>query len=501
MDVEILIVGAGPTGLVLALTLDKLKIPFKIIENKAKPDEVSKAMLVVPGTLEHYSQLDIVDDVLEAGLEIFEGVIHNNKRSEKLKFEDFRAEVSRFSKLFTYPQDENERLLVQTLKERGHSIYWGTTFEELKQEESKVIVEMSNNQESYEETFAYVVGANGGSSSVRNALNIEFQGKTNTQLFFVSDVELENEEIQEKKVHAFMKNQGFLLCFPLRNKTTKRLIGIIPKELTKKENLSMADLSPALFDQFGLKIAETSWFSRYKIHHRLAETFKVGRVFLAGDAAHIHSPVGGQGMNAGIADAINLGWKLADTLNKKVNPAILDTYEEERRTYAKQLVKTTDRAFKIVTTDNLFIHKIRNNLSAMLGKFALTKSDTLSSRLFQVISQTGIHYKTSQLNAEANQNELLGLRLPYYKNNLDSIDEMRWHVHVYGEIKSDFKEFLDAYALPYDEISWEDEMNTVDLAENTAYLIRPDGYIAWASKNQDDKSLANYFKKWQIVPH
>jgi len=458
-------------------------------------------MLVVPGTLEHYSQLDIVDEVLEAGLEIFEGVIYNNNRSEKLKFEDFRTEVSRFSKLFTYPQDENERLLVQTLEERGHPVHWSTTFEELRQEDSNVIVKMSNNQESYEEAFAYIVGADGGSSSVRNALNVEFQGETNTQLFFVSDVELENEEIQEKKVHAFMKNQGFLLCFPLRNKTTKRLIGIIPKELTEKENLSMADLSPVLFDQFGLKIAETSWFSRYKIHHRLAETFKVGNVFLAGDAAHIHSPVGGQGMNAGIADAMNLGWKLAYTLNKKVNPAILETYEEERRAYAKQLVKTTDRAFKIVTTDNLFIHKTRNNLSALLGKFALTKSDILSDRLFQVVSQTGIHYETSSLNDKNNQNDLLGLRLPYYKNNLESIDAMHWHIHVYGKMTSDFRDFLDVYGLPYHEIPWEDEMNEVNLTENTAYLIRPDGYIAWASKNQDDKSLANYFKKWQIVPH
>jgi len=501
MDDEILIVGAGPTGLVLALTLDKLKIPFKIIEKKAKPDEVSKAMLVVPGTLEHYSQLGIVDEVLDAGLEIFEGVIHNNKRSEKLKFENFRTEVSRFSKLFTYPQDENERLLVQTLKERGHRIHWSTTFEELKQENSKVIVEMNNNQENYEEAFAYVVGADGGSSSVRNALNIEFQGETNTQLFFVSDVQLQNEELQGKTAHAFMKNQGFLICFPLRNKTTKRLIGIIPKELTEKENLSMADLSPALFKQFGLKIAETSWFSRYKIHHRLAETFKVGRVFLAGDAAHIHSPVGGQGMNAGIADAINLGWKLADTLNNKIHPQILETYEEERRTYAKQLVKTTDRAFKIVTTDNLFIHNIRNNLTAILGKLALTKSNTLGDRLFQVISQTGIHYENSNLNAENTQNDLLGLRLPYYKNNLDSIDEMHWHVHVYGKIKSHFRNFLDDYGLPYHEIPWEDEINNVGLTENTAYLIRPDGYIAWISKVQNAKHLSDYLQKCQILPH
>jgi 2-polyprenyl-6-methoxyphenol hydroxylase-like FAD-dependent oxidoreductase len=500
MQAKILIVGAGPTGLVLALTLDKFNIPFKIIDQKPKPEDISKAMLVVPGTLEHYSQLEILDAVLEEGLELTEGFIHGAKHTKKIFIKDCRSEISRYPKLITYPQDAHERLLVQLLESRGHHIHWDTTFQNLSQTHTKAHVEMKANNAKIKEDFSYVVGADGGSSAVRKALDIAFKGETNEELFFVSDVELENEEFQGEVVHAFMKEEDFLLAFPLKNKTTKRLIGIIPKEVENTSNIQIQDLLPILEERFGLKIAETSWFSEYKIHHRLAEQFRKERVFLAGDAAHIHSPVGGQGMNAGIGDAVNLGWKLAKTLHKKVDSEILNTYEEERREYAEQLVKTTDRFFKLVTANNPIIRRLRANFTPVLANFILTKTDQLSDFIFETIGQTAIQYKHTTLNTKDSRNKLLGSRLPYYKHNLDYIDEMSWQVQIYGRPNLELKHFLDEYGLAYQEFQWEDDMRKAGFIKGAAYFIRPDGYIAWMNRKQDYKSLAAYLRKWKILP-
>lgn len=498
MSEEVLIVGAGPTGLILALTLDKFDIPFKIIEKKKSPDEISKAMLVVPGTLEHYSQLDLVKNVLENGLEPEKVVIHNHKETIELDFEAYRMQLSRYSRLFTYPQDEHERFLIQTLEERGHKIHWNISFETLDQQSNKITVQMKEDEETFSETFTYVIGADGGSSAVRKAVDIPFEGGTNEQVFFVADAELENEELQGEVAHVFMLRQNFLLAFPLSNQKTKRLIGIIPEELVEKDKKSMEHMAPIFREHFGIEIAESQWFSEYKIHHRLAESFKVGNVFLAGDAAHVHSPVGGQGMNAGIADAINLGWKLAYVLKGKSPKQLLYTYHQERSEFAKELVSTTDRAFKVVTANNPFISQLRSQLITTFADLVFNKTDRLSDFFFKTISQMATQYEETALNAKDVQNKLLGSRLPYYKNNLNYTDEMKWHVQVYGQIDTDFEAFLLKNGLFYYEITWEDSMKDTGFSPNTAYLIRPDGYIAWVSEEQDVASIARYLHKWRF---
>ena len=498
MVVEVLIVGAGPTGLVLALTLDKFGVPFKMIEKKASPDEISKAMLVVPGTLEHYSQLGLVDNVLENGLEPEKIVVHNPKEKLELDFEAYRTQLSRYSRLFTYPQDEHERFLIQELENRGHTIHWNTSFEGLNQKPNEITVQLKTDEETFSEIFTYVVGADGGSSAVRKAVGIAFEGETNEQIFFVADAELANEDLQGKVAHFFITRQNFLLAFPLSNQTTKRLIGIIPEELVENDKKSMEHMAPIFEEHFGIEIAESQWFSEYKVHHRLAESFKVGNVFLAGDAAHVHSPVGGQGMNAGIADAVNLGWKLAHVIKGESLKQLLYTYHEERSEFAEKLVSTTDRAFKVVTADNPIVSQLRSRLITTLADFVLNKTDRLSDVLFKTISQMAIQYEKTSLNAEGVRNKLLGSRLPYNKNNLDYTDEMEWHVQVYGQIDADFEVFLDEHNLPHYEITWEDSMNDSHFLPNTAYLIRPDGYIAWVSEKQDVESIASYLQKWRI---
>lgn len=498
MQADVLIVGAGPAGLALALTLDKFGISFKIVEQKEAPDQLSKAMLVVPGTLAHYSQLGFADDVWEGGITPHKIVVHQQDKQAEIDLTALGGNDGPYSHLLTYPQDEHERLLIDVLKKRGHSIQWQTAFKALKQQPTAVQVEMETEKQLVSESFRYVVGADGGSSAVRQALDLAFAGEASDKLFFVADVALANDELAGEVVHAFFLKEDFLLCFPLRNQTTKRLIGIIPRGLAGKESIEMQDLTLHFKKELGLEITKASWFSEYKVHHRLAESYRKGNVFLIGDAAHLHSPIGGQGMNAGIADAVNLGWKLAHVLQYHAPDKLLETYEEERKRYAQTLISTTDRAFKFVTADSQVLNKIRNHLVMNLAPYTLNQSKNLGDRLFQLISQTNIQYKRSTLNAQDVSHPLLGKRPPYDASNAECMHEMIWHVQVYGSIRPAFQLFLKKYNIPYNERTWESEMKQKGFLEDTAFLARPDGYIAWISEEQDETSLKNYIEKWKL---
>jgi 2-polyprenyl-6-methoxyphenol hydroxylase-like FAD-dependent oxidoreductase len=133
--------------------------------------------------------------------------------------------------------------------------------------------------------------------------------------------------------------------FPVRSSGMRRLIGLVPSELSRSEDLGFEDIRTYVEPLFDIKVTQVNWFSTYRVHHRVADKFRVGRAFLVGDAGHIHSPAGGQGMNTGIGDAVNLGWKIAHLLQNRADAALLDTYEPERIGSARSLVSTTDRAF------------------------------------------------------------------------------------------------------------------------------------------------------------
>ncbi|MGV3507661.1 MAG: FAD-dependent monooxygenase, partial [Sphingobacteriaceae bacterium] len=210
---------------------------------------------------------------------------------------------------------------------------------------------------------------------------------------------------------------GFTAVFPMRD-SNYRLIGLVPKTLRNKEFLSFDDLRPYLTFNLGFPITERccKWFSTYQLHHRMAEKFRSQRCFLIGDAAHIHSPVGGQGMNTGLQDAYNLAWKLAGVLEKKYPESILDTYAQERMPVAKRLLKTTDRLFTLVILQGWLVRKLKGIILPLLAK-TFWKSGVTNRRLFEIISQTGIQYHDSQLSIHHSQSKKVkaGDRLPYIK--------------------------------------------------------------------------------------
>lgn len=452
-------------------------------------------MLLVPGTLEHYSQLGIADLVLEDTLKPDQAYIHTSRGVASFDFDKVRVKRSRFQQLYTYPQDEHEALLYQILKERGGDVQWDTEFLEAVESAESIKVKLKSGSKEIIESYEYVIGADGASSQVRKSLGIDFAGETNNRQFFVTDVEIEETSFQQNDIHAYLTKGYFTLLFPLRNKNISRLIGVFPLEMVEQKQTDINHLKLFFKETFKFTITKVHWFAPYKIHHRLAQQFRKGNSFLIGDAAHIHSPVGGQGLNAGVADAVNLSWKLAQVILQKNQPQLLDTYETERRAYAKTLVKTTDRAFNIMISDINWINRAREKVAPTLANLIINQSAGLKENLLGRITQLHIHYKDSPLNA--GDSKLSGRRLPHYQENSQLTDSMNWQLHIYGTLQKELKSFLKQYPqLEVHLLEWEDPMTDAGFKKDAAYLVQPDGYIAWTSHTQDQQALADYLNKW-----
>src|SRR5205807_5332406 len=205
----------------------------------------------------------------------------------------------------------------------------------------------------------YIAGCDGAHSTVRETLEIGFPGGAYAHLFYVADVEATGAAMNGE-VHVALDATDFLAVFPLKAEKRARLVGTIGEESEHRhETLSWNDVSKRVIEWMPIDVERVNWFSTYRVHHRVADQFRKGRAFLLGDAAHIHSPVGGQGMNTGIGDAVNLAWKLAAVLRHQAPPAVLETYESERIGFARRLVATTDRAFTLVTSRGRLARVVR----------------------------------------------------------------------------------------------------------------------------------------------
>ncbi|HTU24178.1 MAG TPA: FAD-dependent monooxygenase, partial [Pirellulales bacterium] len=234
----------------------------------------------------------------------------------------------------------------------------------------------------------------------------------------------------------------------------------------------------------------------YKVHHRVANRFREERVFLLGDAAHIHSPVGGQGMNTGIGDAANLAWKLAAALGGS-DETLLDTYEPERIAFARRLVATTDEGFTFVTAQGRLARWIRTRLVPVVMPL-LFRIGPMRRFFFRTVSQTGIRYRDSALSQGQAGAVHGGDRLPWVgagaaADNFAPLASLAWQLHVYGQPRAGLAEACGKLDLSLYVFTWSREAAKAGLACNAIYLIRPDGYVALADAGGDPKSLGRYF--------
>ncbi|HTE19860.1 MAG TPA: FAD-dependent monooxygenase [Armatimonadota bacterium] len=498
-DPQILIVGAGPTGLVLALVLARSGVRPRIVDRHAGPGEASRAIAVHARTLEYYRQLGFADEVVAGGIRM--ETIHLRERGRDVAtFElgDIGEGLSPFPFVLSFPQDDHERVLVQRLREAGVEVEWSTELLSFHDEGDTVQAVLRSHGSEETAGFAYLCGCDGASSVVRKGLGIGFPGGTYDDLFFVADVRATGGAVNGD-LNVCLGDKGFLLVLPVRSSGTSRLIGIVPAEVRDRPAIEFSDVRGEVEALSGVSVEHVNWFSTYHVHHRVADRFRQGRAFLAGDAGHIHSPAGGQGMNTGVGDAVNLAWKLAAVLRGKADAALLDSYEPERLPFARTLVATTDRAFTGLVGGLPGGELVRTRLVPHLVPFALGLS-WVRKAAFRVLSQTRINYRESPL-SEGHAGEVSGgERLPWVEgmDNFAPLESLEWQVHVYGTTDAPLQEFAASQGLRLVEHPGGGRTEEAGLAEDALYLVRPDGYVGLACPEQNLAVLRRYLERFRI---
>ena len=421
VQTDVVIIGAGPTGLSLACQLIRYGIDFVIVEKSTGLTPFSKALAVHARTLEIYEQMDLAEPAVAEGM-IAEKVriVEGGQVRGQVDLAHAGNGMSPYPFVLNLEQSKNEALLYDYIKRHGKDVIWKTEMTELAQTYTGVTARVRNtDKREYQIEAKYLVGCDGPHSAVRHALGLTFEGSTFERLFYVADVCLDW-EFPHNAMHVCLVPHSVVAFFPMKGENRYRIVGAFPDGMA-------ADPDQIPFEQIEqhvrqeteipLQITAVDWFSAYKVHSRHVDRFSEGRCFLAGDAAHIHTPAGGQGMNTGIQDAYNLAWKLASVLKGQANGRILDTYNQERLENAKRLLQTTDRLFSAASGSgsDWLMDFIRTTIFPTLAKYVIG-SEIVRSRFFPMISQIGIHYRDSELSehtGEAGFSVVAGDRLPY----------------------------------------------------------------------------------------
>jgi 2-polyprenyl-6-methoxyphenol hydroxylase-like FAD-dependent oxidoreductase len=499
-DPEVLIPGAGPTGLVLALWLTRLGVRVRLIDQAAEPGTTSRALAVHARTLEFYRQVGLADAVVERALEFAAvNLWARGRKAGRAVFGPMGQGLSPFPYILILPQDQHERFLVERLAEAGVQVERRTELLGFEDTGGRVLARLRR-PDGAEETFeaAYLAGCDGAHSRVREVLGTGFPGGTYSHLFYVADVEASG-PVMNGELHVALDDADFLAVFPMRGTGRARLIGTVLQEAEgRDETLSWDDVGKGVIGHLGITIERVNWFSTYRVHHRVAEHFGRGRAFLLGDAAHIHSPVGGQGMNTGIGDAVNLAWKLAAVVHGRADPALLETYEPERIGFARRLVATTDRAFTVVTSAGPIARRVRLDVAPRLIP-ALFASRAFRRFMFRTVSQIAINYRGSSLSEGRAGSVAGGDRLPWIPlDNFSPLASLDWQVHVYGAAAPGIAETCGRRGLALHTFPWQSAMSRTGLRRDAVYLVRPDGHVALADPEATPARLERYLNGRRI---
>ncbi|HMF10022.1 MAG TPA: FAD-dependent monooxygenase [Thermoanaerobaculia bacterium] len=511
---EVLIVGAGPTGLMLANQLVRRGVRPRIIERHEGPARQTRALGVQARTLEIYEHLGIAQRAIELGTpSMGMQMWRNGKFAARVPVGDIGRDQTPYPYVLILGQDDNERLLGEILQRAGIRVEWNTELVGLTQENESVRVTLKRPDATREETTAaWVAGCDGARSAVRDFNRIPFVGAPYEHVFYVADTRMTG-PMAPGEVNGYLWPRGFHLFFPLRGIEHWRLVGIVPEDLRGREGLTFEDVVPSIQReaQSRLSFQECTWFSTYRIAHRRAERFRERRCFVLGDAAHVHSPVGAQGMNTGLQDAYNLAWKLGLVVSGAAESSLLDTYAREREPVAQQLLATTDRAFSFLVSGNRLAQAARlqllpRGLALAMGIGRLRKA------AFRTISQTGIRYRKSSLSVtlaglprEAPQ---AGDRFPWFevrqspgqpaRGIFADLDDTRFTLVVRGQpgLPSDppgRSGLLRTTTIS--EAGVEPSLERLHIPSPSFFLVRPDGYIGLCGGRLDPQEVARYFDR------
>jgi 2-polyprenyl-6-methoxyphenol hydroxylase-like FAD-dependent oxidoreductase len=396
---QVLIIGAGPTGLMLAGQLVAQGVRCRIIDKAAARSPHSRALVVQPRTLELLDPMGLTEGLLAAGQPTPEVAVYlNHRRVADLDISGTGITDTAYPFLLFVSQVETERLLERYLTEHGVQVERPLELLSFKSDASKVTAQLQHGDGRSETVQAtYLIGCDGAHSVVRKGLGLSFAGEAYAQDFVLADVEIDW-PLSHRQLTISLSDDGVFVVFPMKGERAYRIIAAragSPAADAGDPTLAELQALAAARSPVPLTLSAPRWLARFRLHHRAVDRYRCGRCFVAGDAAHIHSPAGGQGMNTGIQDAANLAWKLALVLRGEAPESLLDSYHEERWPVGQALLRTTDRMFSMGTTRNRLLVGARNLLLPLVSR--ALQSQLLRQRLFRFIGQLGIAYPTSRI--------------------------------------------------------------------------------------------------------
>jgi 2-polyprenyl-6-methoxyphenol hydroxylase-like FAD-dependent oxidoreductase len=510
-DLDVLVVGAGPTGLVLAAQLCAYGVRFRLVDRQADRVHESRALAVQPRTLEVLAGLGVSDELVAAGNAAVHLRLHLGATVVPVALSATGVGDTPYPFLLFLSQAETERILAAHLDRHGVRVEREVRLVALDQDGERATCRLRHGDGREETVRArYVAGCDGARSTVREQAGIPFEGAPYPQTFVLGDLEADG--LEPGAAHAYPTDSGILFFFPLGQPASWRMLAIRPPgrygEVTLDELQAIVDSQAA----DPPRLRDPVWMTDFRLYLRGAARYRSGRVFLAGDAAHIHSPAGGQGMNTGIQDSVNLGWKLGLVLRGQGREALLDTYEAERAPVGHAVLRLTDRLFRLATTGNRAVRTARTRLLPVLAPVVL-RSGTVRAAALRTVSQLGIGYRDSPASTEGDRawrrGPRAGDRLPdgplVHNGQRTGLHALLrgpgYHLLLTGAVP-------DAAPL---EKRWPGllTVHRLDGRNATAprrlglrrcapaqYLVRPDGHIGYRSHGPDLAGVVAYLDRW-----
>jgi 2-polyprenyl-6-methoxyphenol hydroxylase-like FAD-dependent oxidoreductase len=528
-DCDVLIVGAGPTGLTLAAELHRFGVVPRVVDAATDRVHESRALGVQPRTLEVLRPLGLHTELLARGNAAARLRITAGGRVASTPLFDIGADDTAFPFLLFLSQAETEAVLGEHLAEAGVAVQRGVAFESFTQDgDGRLRCSLLGPGGGREELrVRYLVGCDGARSTVRQSASIPFRGGRYPQTFLLADLSADG--LQAGAVNTYLGAEGPLFFFPLEHPAPWRLITARPGANTGPVTLAELQQQADRATGGAVSVRDPVWTSAFRIQHRAAARYRSGRVLLAGDAAHVHSPAGAQGMNTGIQDAVNLGWKLALVCRGAAPDALLDSYDEERRPVGEYVLRFTDRAFSAVTSTNAVVRGVRSQVVPRLLPVALRFRPGRAA-VFRVVSQLGIRYRHSSAvdpSARRRRGPRPGDRLPDARVIRDGTEVWllqalagpwfslllcgpvgSWDDDAVQVLRRRFEPFLSIHrltrAVQPDGPGGEPVVVDVSGAassrlratDGTLLLVRPDGHIAHRGEDGDLPGAARYLARW-----
>jgi 2-polyprenyl-6-methoxyphenol hydroxylase-like FAD-dependent oxidoreductase len=497
-DLPVLVIGAGPTGLTAALELSRLGVDVRIVDRAQEPSTTSRALGVQARTLELLRVRGVGDEMLRLGNRVRRTALHADGR--EIAGIEFGRMRSQFGFVLVLAQSETERLIAEQLGRQGVKVERGVQFSSLSEHPDSVDVVLTGPDRT-EETVAasYVIAADGSHSAVRKYLGLPFTGRSLPQNYVLGDMHVAG-RVAEDQLSIFLAPSGFLALFPMGDGRFRFMATDQDGVTGDADEPTLADIQ-TLYDRtvhIPAQLYGLNWSSRFRINSRHMDTLRRGRVFFGGDSAHVHSPAGGQGMNAGIQDMVNLSWKLAMVVHGTAKGELLDTYESDRLPVIRQLVGMTEWATRVFNSTSPLAHAALVRLAPMVLSRKKVQ-DTAAPKLGQVAAS---YRGRPSAKGGGRIGELrAGDRLPDVEladgRIYDLVDTAAPTLLVSGgaeRIADAVRPWADLIAVR--EVSLPEGL----LTGSGWLLVRPDGYLAAVGRAADSRRLRSWLSRWLAPP-